>query len=137
VSLAATLCVEQTRQSSAGTYRLLIAGKEQQNLEVTGASRFRDAALKALATCQPSAKTPLSEILTAVARGPISSNSRFVLITPRPEAARLICEEMARDSVKHETQLMQRLLIVECRAETLNDVFAVSNSLEAGELVHG
>ena len=137
VSLAATLCVEQTRQSSAGTYRLLIAGQEQQNLEVVGAARFRDAALKALATCQPSVKAPLSEILAAVARGPISSNSRVVLITPRPEAARLICEEIARDSMKHETQIMQRLLILECRAETLNDVFAVSNGLEAGELVHG
>ena len=137
VSLAATLCVEQTRQLSAGTYRLLIAGREQQNLEVVGAARFRDAALKALATCQPSAKAPLSEILNAVARSPISSNSRFVLITPRPETARVICEEMARDSVKHEAQIIQRLLILECRTETLNDVFAVSNSLETGEMVHG
>ena len=75
VSLAATLCVEQTRQSSSGTYRLLIAGKEQQSLEVVGAARFRDAALRALAICQPSAKAPLSQILTAVAQSSISSNS--------------------------------------------------------------
>ncbi|MFO1004172.1 MAG: DUF58 domain-containing protein [Planctomycetaceae bacterium] len=137
VSLAATLCVEQTRQSSAGTYRLLIAGKEQHSLEVVGAARFRDAALKALAICQPSAKAALSEILTTVAQGPISSNSRCVLITPRPAIARSLCEEMAKASVRHETQIMQRLLILECRKETLDDVFAVSNSIEAGEMTHG
>lgn len=136
VSLAATLCVEQTRQSSAGTYRLLIAGKEQQNLEVVGAARFRDAALKALATCQPSVKAPLSEILAVVSQGSISSSSRFVLITPRPDAARMMCEAIARDSVRHETQMMSRLMILECRAETLNDVFAVSISNEPGERVH-
>ena len=137
VSLAATLCVEQTRQSSAGAYRLLIAGKELLNLEVAGAARFRDAALKALATCQAAVKAPLSEILTSVAQGTISSNSRFVLITPRPDAARVICESLARHSVKHETQVMPRLMILECRAETLNDVFAVSNSIEAGEMSRG
>jgi uncharacterized protein (DUF58 family) len=137
VSLTATLCVEQTRQSSAGTYRLLIAGKELQNLEVAGAARFRDAALKALATCQSTVKAPLAEILTSVAQGPISSSSRFVLITPRPDAARALCETLARDSVKHETQIMPRLMILECRAETLNDVFAVSNSVEAGEMSRG
>jgi uncharacterized protein (DUF58 family) len=137
VSLTATLCVEQTRQSSAGTYRLLIAGKELQNLEVAGAVRFRDAALKALATCQSTVKAPLAEILTSVAQGPISSSSRFVLITPRPDAARALCETLARDSVKHETQIMPRLMILECRTETLNDVFAVSNSVEAGEMSRG
>lgn len=137
VSLAATLCVEQTRQSSAGTYRLLIAGKEQQNLEVIGAARFREAALKALAICQPSSKAPLSEILTAVAQGQTSPQSRFVLITPRPEVARNICEDIARDSVRHETQIMHRLLILDCQPETLNDVFTNASSLQSGENNHG
>ena len=137
VSLAATLCVEQTRQSSAGTYRLLIAGKEQQSLEVVGAARFRDAALRALAICQPSAKAPLSEILTTVAQGSISSNSRFVLITPRPDEAQILAETIARDSVRNETQLIQRLLILDCSQETLNDVFTVANSLDSGENNNG
>jgi uncharacterized protein (DUF58 family) len=137
VSLAATLCVEQTRQSSAGTYRLLIAGKEIQNLEVVGAARFRDAALKALATCQPSAKAPLTEILTAVVSGPISSTSRFVLITPRPHEAEVMAETVARDSMRTESHLLQRLLFVDCRPETLNDVFTVSNSLDSGESNNG
>ena len=137
VSLAATLCVEQTRQSSAGTYRLLIAGKEIQNLEVVGAARFRDAALKALATCQPSAKAPLTEILTAVVSGPISSTSRFVLITPRPHEAEAMAETVARDSMRTESHLLQRLLFVDCRPETLNDVFTVSNSLDSGESSNG
>lgn len=133
VSLATTLCVEQTRQSSSGTYRLLIAGKELQSLEVVGAARFRDAALRALAICQPSAKAPLSEMLAAAAQGPISSNSRFVLITPRPDEAQILAEAIARDSVRNESLLIQRLLIQECSPETLNDVFTVASSLDSGE----
>lgn len=137
VSLATTLCVEQTRQSSSGTYRLLIAGKELQSLEVVGAARFRDAALRALAICQPSAKAPLSQMLTAVAQGSISSNSRFVLITPRPDEAQILAETIARDSVRNESLLIQRLLIQDCSLETLNDVFTVANSLDSGENNNG
>ncbi len=124
VSLAATLCVEQTRHTSSATYRLAVAGRELQSLEVTGAGRFRDAALKALAVCQVSPKAGLAAMLLAVCHGPISAGSRFVLITPRPEAATLLSEAIARDTMKSEVQLTSRLMILKCDQATLSEVFA-------------
>lgn len=129
VSLAATLCVEQTRHASAGTYRLAIAGKKLINLEVTGGSRFRDAAMRALAVCETSTKASLAEMLLAVCHGPISTNSRFVLITPRPEAARLLSESIARESMKNEIQLTSRLLILPSTEESMRDVFVPSEQM--------
>jgi len=129
VSLAATLCVEQTRHTSSGTYRLAIAGKELQHLEVAGAGRFRDASLRALALCRPSVKAPLAEMLMATCQGPISSNSRFVLITSRPEAARLLSEAIARETMRNEAQLTNRLLILSCQTDILAEVFASPDQL--------
>lgn len=134
VSLAATLCVEQTRHTSSGTYRLAIAGQDLQSLEVTGAGRFRDAALRALAVCQPSTRAPLAEMLLMLCQGPISSNSRFVLITSRPEGARLLSESIARETMKNETQLTSRLVILSCEATVLQDVFASPEQLLADSL---
>ena len=129
VSLAATLCVEQTRHSASGSYRLAIAGRELQTLEVAGAGRFRDAALKALAICQPSPKAELASMMLAVCHGAISASSRFVLMTSRPEAARLLAEAIARDAMKNEVLLTSRLLILSCDETTLNDVFADRESV--------
>lgn len=129
VSLAATLCVEQTRHASSGTYRLAIAGRKLVNLEVTGGSRFRDAAMRALAICEVSSKASLAEMLLAVCQGPISTNSRFVLITPRPEAARLLSESIARESMKNEVQLTSRLLILNASEESLRDVFVPADQI--------
>jgi uncharacterized protein (DUF58 family) len=137
VSLAATLCVEQTRHTSSGTYRLAIAGKELQSLEVTGAGRFRDAALRALAVCQPSKRAPLAEMLLTLCQGPMSSNSRFVLITSRPEGARLLSESIARDTMKNEAQLTSRLVILSCEATVLKDVFAFPEQLAADSVAGG
>ena len=76
-------------------------------------------------------------MLAAVAQGPISSNSRFVLITPRPDESQILAETIARDSVRNESLLIQRLLIQECSPETLNDVFTVASSLDSGENNNG
>jgi len=131
VSLAATLCVEQTRHTSSGTYRLAIAGKELQYLEVTGGGRFRDTALRALALCEPSTRAPLAEMLIATCQGPISANSRFVLLTSRPEAAKLLSEAIARDTMKNEALLTNRLLILSCETDILAEVFASPEQLPA------
>ncbi len=141
VSLAATLCVEQTRHSSSGTYRLSIAGRELQTLEVTGGSRFRDAALRALAVCQVSAKARLGPMIKAVCLSPISSNSRFVLITPRPIAAQQVIETTVNESMKNGSQLTGRLLVLSCDFQTLSDVFAPAEQIGAlpmeGALING
>jgi hypothetical protein len=131
VSLAATLCVEQTRHASSGTYRLCVAGKELACLEITGAARFRDVALRSLAVCEASPKAPLAEMMMSVCQGTISSSSRYVLITPRPEAATLLSQAIARDSLKNETQLTGRLLILKADSQTLTEVFAPAELLTA------
>lgn len=128
VSLAATLCVEQTRHATSGSYRLAIAGHQLQTLEVTGAGRFRDAAMRALAVCETSPRAELASMMLAVCNGPITASSRFVLITPRPEAARLLSEAIARDAMKNEVLLTSRLLVLSCDRETMDDVFLLPES---------
>jgi len=141
VSLAATLCVEQTRQTASGTYRLAVAGRELQSLEVSGAGRFRDAALRTLAVCQVSPKAQLASMMLAVCQGPISAGSRFVLITPRPEAAKLLSEAIARDAMQNEVLLTSRLMILKCDQMTLSEVFApvaeMTSGAAAGAIPHG
>lgn len=128
ISLAATLCVEQTRHATSGTFRMAVAGRELQSLEVTGAGRFRDAALTALAVSEPSTKAGLASMLLSVCNGPITAASRFVLMTPRPEAARLLTEAIARDALRNEVLLTSRLLVLKADHATLDDVFLAANS---------
>lgn len=90
VSLAATICIEQTRHTAAGQYRLLISGKEPQDIHCSGGSRFRDAALNALAICQPSVKASLIAMVSAVSGTAATASERLILITPRPDEARRI-----------------------------------------------
>lgn len=141
VSLAATLCVEQTRHAASGTYRIVIAGKELQSLEVVGASRFREAALRALSVCMVSPRAQLAPMMISMSQASISSNSRFVLLTPRPEAARLLAEAIAQDSGRNENQLTSRLIILKTDEATLTEVFApaeqVQESLLSGGLANG
>ena len=112
ISLAATICVEQTRQSSSGLYRLMVAGKQLHNVECSGSGRFRDAALRELAVCESSSKAQLASMLLAVCQSQLAPNSRFVLITPRPEAARLLTDSIAQENLINDQQFIRRLLIV-------------------------
>ncbi len=125
ISLAATICVEQTRQSSSGRYRLMIAGKDFQSVECAGSAGFRDAALKELAVCESSAKAQLASMLLAVCQGYLAPNSRFVLITPRPEAARLLADSIAQENLRNEQQFIGRLMIVTADEQTLNATLAM------------
>lgn len=124
ISLAATLCVQQTRHTASGMYRLGIAGRKTECLEVSGSTRFREAALKALAICETAPRAELSSLLLTICQGAIAANQRFVLITPRPEAARLLSEAIARDNLRNEIQLTSRMMILPARAEALREVFA-------------
>ncbi|MEJ7591812.1 MAG: DUF58 domain-containing protein [Planctomycetaceae bacterium] len=134
ISLAATICVEQTRQASSGRYRLMIAGKDIQSVECSGSAGFRDAALKELAVCEPSPKAQLASMLLAVCHGYLAPNSRFVLITPRPEAARLLADSIAQENLRHEQQFTGRLMIVAADNQTLNSTLALD--VDAGPVVH-
>jgi uncharacterized protein (DUF58 family) len=124
ISLAATICVEQTRRTSSGRYRLMIAGKKLQNVECSGSSRFCDEVLKELALCESSAKAQLAPMLLAVCQSPPSPNSRFVLITPRPETARLLADSVAQENLSHEQLFTGRLMILTADEPTLESVLA-------------
>ena len=125
ISLAATICVEQTRLSSSGRYRLMIAGREFQNVECSGSGGFRDAALKELAVCESSPKAQLATMLLAVCQSYLAPNSRFVLITPRPEAARLLADSIAQENLRNEQQFIGRLMILTADEQTLNATLAM------------
>lgn len=125
ISLAATICVEQTRRSSSGHYRIMIAGKDLQNVECAGSGRFRDEALKELAICEASPKAQLAAMLLAVCQSHLAPHSRFVLITPRPAAARLLADSIAQENLQHEQQFIGRLMIVNADATTLNSTLAM------------
>ena len=125
ISLAATICVEQTRRSSSGHYRIMIAGKDLQNVECSGSGRFRDEALKELAICEASPKAQLAAMLLAVCQSNLAPNSRFVLITPRTEAARLLADSIAQENLKHEQQFIGRLMIVKADSTTLDATLAM------------
>lgn len=137
ISLAATICVEQTRQISSGRYRLLIAGKDLRSVECSGSGRFREEALKELAVCQASAKAELASMLLAVCQSQPSPNSRFVLITPRPETARLLADSIAQANLQHEQQFTGRLMIVNADEQTLSATLAfVSDDTKLPETAH-
>ncbi len=125
ISLTATICVEQTRLSSAGRYRLMIAGAVLQNVECSGSESFRDAALKELAICDSSPKAQLASMLLAVCQGYLAPNSRFVLITPRPVAARLLADSIAQENLQNEQQFIGRLMIFSADEQTLDAAFAM------------
>lgn len=120
ISLAATICVEQTRLSSSGRYRLMIAGRDFQNVECSGSGGFRDAALKELAVCESSPKAQLATMLLAVCQSNLAPNSRFLLITSRPQAARLLADSIAQENLRHEQQFIGRLMILSADEQTLN-----------------
>ncbi|RLT01460.1 MAG: DUF3488 domain-containing protein [Planctomycetota bacterium] len=134
ISLAATICVEQTRMSTSGRYRLMIAGHELQQVECSGSGGFRDAALKELAVCQPSVKAELGSMLLAVCQSSLAPNSRFVLITPRPEVARLLADSIAQENLRHEQQFIGRLMILTADEATLSATLALDlDTFPAGD----
>jgi len=128
ISLAATICVEQTRQSSAGQYRLMVAGKELRNAECAGSGRFRDAALRELAVCESSSEAQLATMLLTVCQSQLAPNCRFVLITPRPEAARLLADSIAQENRRNEQQFIRRLIIVTADDPNLNATLAMDEN---------
>jgi len=128
ISLAATICAEQTRHTSSGRYRLMIAGKDLHNIECTGSSRFCEQALRELALCESSPRSQLATMLLAVCQSPLDPNSRFVLITPRPETARLLADSIAQENLKHEQLFIGRLMILAADDPTLDTLLAFDSA---------
>ncbi|MEZ6061366.1 MAG: DUF58 domain-containing protein [Planctomycetaceae bacterium] len=128
ISLAATICVEQARGVSGGQYLLGIAGKK--TTVVTGriAGPFRESALDALATCQSAKRSPLDDLISQVIASGMAGTARSVLITPRPEYARLIIPELSAALLPDGIDLLSRTTIVDATSADLSDVFELSGS---------
>ena len=82
-------------------------------------------------------KATLSELLLTVSHAQISSNSRIVLLTPRPEGAQVLCDTIARESRKADNHLISRLLILKCDRQTLADVFTLESQATASTTASG
>lgn len=127
VSLAATICVEQTRRASSGQYRLLIAGKDHHDVQSAGAGRFREAALGQLALCRSSATADLDWMLSRLAQHDASSRDRFILITPRPQKAGELISGLSAAGDLRAMSLLPRTTIVPATLTDLRRVFLVQS----------
>lgn len=85
VCLAATICHEQTRQTHAGEFRMLISGEESMDVRCPGGAAFRKAALDALSSCRFGAWVDLGPLAAAACRAASSAHGCCVIISPRPQ----------------------------------------------------
>ncbi len=128
ISLAATICVEQTRAASGGQFLLAIAGERSDVVTGRAAGPFREAALDALATCKASSKADLEHVLTQVIESGVVGNGRGVLITPRPDFARLMIPELSSALLPDGVNFLTRTTIVAATADNLRQVFTLAGS---------
>ena len=128
ISFAATLCVEQTRRASSGVYRMLVTGKESTDIQCSGAARFREAALNALATVECSPKASLTWMFEELESHSLSSGDRFVLITPRPQSASDLLKTQANQQDGRSIAMVARTTIIGANQHDLDQVFTLSNS---------
>ncbi|MCA9063890.1 MAG: DUF58 domain-containing protein [Planctomycetaceae bacterium] len=121
VSLAATLCVEQSRQTASGNHCLLIAGQENVQIAVMSSLRFQQEALDALALATASKRADLAGSLMAAAEM-ITRNSMLMLITSRPEAARVLADSVLDELSSRGIWLHDRLIVIPITEESLSDI---------------
>lgn len=122
VSLAATICVEQTKSSSGGYYLLAMAAMESCLVSSRSPGAFREEALDALATCQPSANASLEDVFSRVVAEHTLHDERIILITPRPQDAADVLEKVSRESGCERLDLTSHTTIVEASLSAMAGV---------------
>ena len=123
ISLAATLCVQQTRASSGGRYLLGIAAKTAEVIASRSPTGFREDALDALAMCRTSSKANLNDLLAAMVTDHGLASERMILITPRPKEAAAALSKASRLYAHSAIDLEAQTSIVKADEETLQSVF--------------
>ena len=129
VSLAATICVEQTKSSSGGYYLLALAATESCLVSCRSPGAFREEALDALATCQPSAKADLEDVFSRVVTEHVLHDERIILITPRPEDAADVLAKVSREFGSERLDLMSHTTIVEASLSAMAGVIELPDEL--------
>ncbi len=133
VSLTATICVEQTRRTSSSAYRLFIASKSNVEIQCPGGARFREAALDALAECEASSTASLDWLFRFATHSTTSASDRFVLITPRPQAAAARLSQLGEDASAKTSAVLQRILVVDAHASEMSRIFELDQQLRMME----
>ena len=122
ISLAATLCVEQTRTSSGTRFLLGIAAAENTIISSRQPGGFREDALDALAMCQPSTQTDLHKLLIEILEIHSIGDDRIVFITPEPDEANTTLRHVSEQMLAEHIDLVSRTTVVPADAASLSRV---------------
>ncbi len=131
ISLAATVCVEQTRSSSGSHYLLAIAGVDVQVISRRTPGGFREEAMDALAICQRSRKANLLATFSQIVAEHNLQGERIILITPRPAHAISAMQQVTETASSDSLNLVAQTTIVEATCESMEHVFQLEKSGES------
>lgn len=123
ISLAATICAEQTRSSSGSSYFLAIATKQPVIITSRSPAGFREEALDALAVCERSNRASLADVIAAVVSGHNLYDERMILITPRPDKAEEALTAASSLYLNNSTDLLAQTTILNASKSDLLTVF--------------
>ena len=136
ISLAATICVEQTKSAAGGKYALAVCGRKNHVLSSRNAGVFRETSLDTLASCEPSVGADLQDAMTELVDTGLTANSRGILITPRPELVKLILPEIASSRwMDSSDNLLSNITIVEATIPSLQECVIVDEIPMTGESI--
>lgn len=131
ISLAATICAEQTRASSGSRYLLGLATKQTSIISSRSPAGFREEALDALAVCGRSDRANLDDLITSVVSGHGLNDERMILITPRPDAARQALRQASTILLKDSVDLQTQTTIIEATADSIRLILQLDDDSPA------
>lgn len=134
ISVAATMCVDQTRAAGGNMFLLGIAGRETELISSRIPGAFREAALDGLATCQRSSNADLGTFLERVLSELDLSDDRIILITPEPESARRVLHDLAGAHPRDYADLQSKFDILEAHRSALSRVCTLPDDQRLPEL---
>ena len=131
ISLAATICAEQTRASSGSRYLLGLASRQTSIISSRSPAGFREEALDALAVCERSGRASLEDLIAAVVAGHGLSDERMILITPRPKDARLALQQASKLLFRNSVDLLAQTTIVEATTDSIGQILHIEGVVQA------
>ncbi|MCA9052004.1 MAG: DUF58 domain-containing protein, partial [Planctomycetaceae bacterium] len=123
VSLAATICADQTRSSSGSRFLLAVAARTSRFVTSRSPLGFRDEALDVLAVAEPSAKADLDDVLRGITAMFAMRDERIILITPRPNDAERILNDVGRQVSRDGVDLPGHTTIIPATIPEMQTVF--------------
>lgn len=128
ISLAATVCVEQSRAASGDRFILAIAGESPLIVSSRSPGGFREESLDALAVCRPGPQSTLQLLLLQLVQQHGIGDRRLLLITPRPNEVLGLLLQVTTECERDNVDLVMQTTLVEATPETLQQVFELEGS---------